>query len=54
MASSDHLKPGEKGKIKAKVELDGRKGIISKGINVYSNDPKRPAVTLILKAAVRQ
>ena len=53
MASSDRLKPGEKGKINAKVDLEGKQGLISKGINVYSNDPKMPVVTLTLKAVIK-
>lgn len=52
MASSSHLKPGEKGKISAKLDLHGKRGLVSKGISVYSNDPRRPAVVLVLKAVV--
>jgi len=52
MASSSHLKPGEKSKINAKIDLQGKRGLVSKGISVYSNDPRRPVVTLSLKAVV--
>jgi hypothetical protein len=52
MASSSHINPGETGKITAKIDTRGRKGIVSKGIQVYSNDPKRPSVKLSLKALI--
>lgn len=54
MASLSRLKPGEKGKIIAKIDIKGRVGSISKSVRVFSNDPKRPAVTLGLKALIRQ
>jgi len=54
MASSSRLKPGEKGKITAKVDIKGRRGIISKSVQVFSNDPKRPVVTLFLKAMIKE
>jgi hypothetical protein len=53
MASSDHLNPGEKGKITAKVGIKSRSGRLSKSIKVFSNDPKRPVVTLFLKVIIR-
>lgn len=53
MASSSHLKPGEKGQISAKIETKGRTGSISKSIQVFSNDPKKPTVTLLLKALIK-
>ncbi len=53
MASSGRLKPGEKGKINTKVETAGRKGFISKGIAVHSNDPKRPVINLTIKANIQ-
>jgi len=52
MASSSRLKPGEKGKISTKFETAGRKGLVSKGITVHSNDPKQPVINLILKADI--
>jgi len=52
MASSDRLKPGEKGKIDARIDTEGRKGAISKGITVNSNDPKRPFISLTLSATI--
>jgi hypothetical protein len=53
MASLSRLKPGEKGKINAKLETAGKKGFISKGITVHSNDPKRPVINLTLKANIQ-
>jgi hypothetical protein len=54
MASSSRLKPGEKGNIIAKIDIKGRAGSISKSVQVFSNDPKRPIITLSLKATIRQ
>jgi hypothetical protein len=53
MASSSHIKPGEKGKITVKINTKGRTGVISKGIKVFSNDPKRHVVTLFLRAIIQ-
>jgi Protein of unknown function (DUF1573) len=53
VASSSHLKPGEKGKIDAKINISGRTGYISKSIRVFSNDPKKPEVSLTLKALIQ-
>lgn len=53
MASSSHINPGDSGKITAKVDTKGRIGPISKGIQVFSNDPKRPVVSLFLKAVIK-
>ena len=52
MASSSHLKPGEKGSITAQVDTQNRKGFIMKTIEVVSNDPGKPRVILRLKAEV--
>jgi hypothetical protein len=54
MASSSQIKPGEKGKITAKVDIRGRSNELSKSIQVSSNDPKRPVVTLFLKATIKK
>ena len=54
MASSSHLKPGEKGKITAKIDMRGRKGTLYKTVQVFSNDPKRPSVVLSLRATIQQ
>jgi len=53
MASSSQLKPGEKGKIIAKINIKGRVGSVSKGVQVFSNDPKRSSVTLFLNATIK-
>jgi len=53
MASSSHLKPGERGKIVAKIYSNGVIGGINKTVEVFSNDSKRPVVTLFLKAFSR-
>jgi hypothetical protein len=53
MASSSHINPGDSGKITAKIDTKGRMGQVSKGIQVFSNDPKRPIVTLYLKAVIK-
>jgi hypothetical protein len=54
MASSSLLKPGEKGKIITKVDIKGRIGFLSKNVQVFSNDPKRPIVTLSLRAMIKE
>jgi hypothetical protein len=54
MASSSHLKPGEKGKITARIDIRGRKGVVSKSVQVFSNDPKKPVVNLSLKSTIKQ
>lgn len=54
MASSDHIKPGDNGKITAKVDVKGRTGTLSKTVQVFSNDPKKPVVTLFLKAILNK
>ncbi len=53
MASSSHLKPGEKGKIIVKINIKSRAGFISKKVQVFSNDPKRSIVTLFLNATIK-
>jgi hypothetical protein len=52
VASSSRLKPGEKGKISVKVNIQGRAGHLSKSVQVFSNDPKKKIVTLIVKANI--
>ncbi len=53
MASSSHLKPGEKGKLTAKVDTNHRAGVIVKHVEVYTNDPARPKIVLSLKADIK-
>jgi hypothetical protein len=52
MASSSHLKEGEKGAITVRVPTAMKSGPIEETIEVVSNDPKRPKVILTLEAAV--
>jgi hypothetical protein len=54
MVSSDHLAPGESGKIKATVRTAGRKGRLAKTVRVMSNDPERPIVRLHLVTEVKE
>ena len=39
MVSSNHLKPGEKGQITVKVDTAGKMGVLTKTVEVTSNDP---------------
>jgi hypothetical protein len=48
MAGSSHLKPGKSGSIKVRVDFGYVMGTIVKIIEVFSNDPERPKVTLTL------
>jgi hypothetical protein len=52
MASSNHLKQGEKGTITARMSTAMKIGSIEETIEVVSNDPKRPKVILTLEAWV--
>jgi len=53
VASSSHLKPGEEGKIVATIDIKGKIGFISKTVKVFTNDPQKPAVNLVLKALIK-
>jgi hypothetical protein len=53
MASSSQIKPGETGSVTATVSLKNYNGRVTKEITVYSNDPQKPRVSLILTADVR-
>ena len=52
MASSSHLKQGEEGAISARVATLNKTGVITETIEVTSNDPKRPKVTLTVLATI--
>lgn len=52
MLSSSVLKPGDKGTIRSAVNTAGTAGPLSKSVEVFSNDPMRPVVRLVLKAQV--
>ena len=53
MASSSHLKPGENGRIVARIAARTQ-GLVVETIDVRSNDPKRPKVLLTLQAEVTE
>ncbi len=47
------IPPGSEGKIHATVDISHSKGPIQKGVEIKSNDPKRPNATLTIKATVK-
>lgn len=53
VARSSHVKPGEKGEIAVSVDLQGKKGAISKIVKVYVNDPLKPVTTLTLRMYIK-
>ena len=53
MASLSHLNPGDKGKVQVSVDLRGKRGQVTKTVQVLSNDPKKPVTTLTVTALVR-
>lgn len=53
MASLSRLKPGEKGSIQVTVDVAGKRGSVTKTVQVYSNDPRMPMVTLQVTMLVR-
>jgi len=52
MASSSHLKAGEKGAITARVATQAKQGAVIETVEVLTNDPRRPKVSLTLRATV--
>jgi Protein of unknown function (DUF1573) len=52
VASSSHLKAGEKGGITARISTLMKKGLITETVEVVCNDPKRPNVVLTVKATI--
>ena len=54
MASSSHLKPGEKGRITARIATLQKKGPVVETIDVRSNDPKRPGILVTLQAQISE
>jgi dUTPase len=54
VASSSRLKPGEQGKITARMSTELKKGLTYGSFGVVSNDPRRPKVVLILKAMITE
>lgn len=54
MASYDQaVPPGGEGRVTLTVDLEGYEGEVRKTAILYSNDPRRPTVTLTLKGRVR-
>jgi hypothetical protein len=53
VASSSHLKPEETGKIAVTIDIKGKRGFITKTVKVFTNDPKKPIVNLVLKALIK-
>jgi len=53
MASSSRLKPGEKGKVSVSVDINGKSGNISKTIQIFSNDTKKPVTTISVVMKVK-
>ena len=52
VAGPSHLKPGEKGRITARLAPLPVKGVVNEKIEVVSNDPKRSRVMLTLHAHI--
>jgi hypothetical protein len=52
MAGPSRLKPGEKGSVLVKVTTTGRQGQVIENVEVWSNDPARPRITLTVEAYV--
>ncbi len=53
MVSSDRLGPGETGEIKAVMQTKGKKGLVTKTVQVRTNDPEHPLTILKLKARIQ-
>ena len=53
MASSSRLKPGEKGKIRVSVNVQGKSGVVFKSIRVYTNDPNINVTSLTVTMIVK-
>jgi hypothetical protein len=53
MASSSQIKPGETGSITVTVNMQNYSGTVTKEIAVYSNDPGKPRVKLLIIAVIR-
>ena len=54
MISSNHLEPGEIGRIQASVDTFGRNGILVKKISIYSNDRRAPVRTIVMTMDITQ
>ncbi len=54
MISSNHLEPGDLGRIQATVDTTGRSGILVKKISIYSNDRINPVRTIVMTMDIIQ
>ena len=54
MISSNHLEPGDSGRIQATVDTFGRSGILVKKISIYSNDRINPVRTIVMTMDIIQ
>jgi hypothetical protein len=52
--SSNHLEPGDLGRIQATVDTTGRSGILVKKISIYSNDRITPVRTIVMTMDIIQ
>jgi hypothetical protein len=52
MAGPSRLKPGDKSSILVKVNTNGRSGLLTENVEVWSNDPVRSEIMLTLKAYI--
>ena len=52
MVSSDHIAPGEEGQIEVTINTQGKTGLITKTVQVRTNDPKKFLHILKLTALV--
>lgn len=53
MASLSRLEPGETGRIQVTVDVAGKRGPITKTVQVFSNDPKQRVVNLVVTMQVK-
>jgi len=54
MGDKKEFESGETGEIKITFNTEGRSGIIEKTINVTTNDPANPQVTLKFKCSIQE
>lgn len=54
MVSSNHLEPGDLGRIQATVDTTGRSGVLVKKISIYSNDRSNPVRTIVMTMNIIQ
>jgi len=52
VVSSDHLKPGETGRIKAEIDTAGKNGNLLKYLSIHSNDKANRVVSLTMSLRV--